>query len=412
VVVFAKPKSLTIGKGFIVVHRVLLPVALFALIIAPHAVVAQTETVLYDFANSPDGANPTSSLTSDAAGNLYGTTALGGATNQGTVFELSPDGDGGWNESVLYTFQGGTDGANPYLAALIFDNAGNLYGATQNGGLDGGTGTVFELSPVAGGWTEAVLYSFGYREGICGAPVGLMMDRAGNLYGATTGVSGYCKGVVFELSPSPGGTWTETTIGCCFYEVDAVPTLAMDVAGNIFGLFWNEVFELTPNGNGGWSFEVIYTFDFFGEGNYAMGPPVLDSYGNLYGTTTFGGPKNLGTVFRLTRGKQRWRKKILYSFRGGNHGSYPSAGVVLDGAGNIYGTTYEGGKYGFGTTFELLASGEKGGYRESPPWSFNGTDGAYPGASMILQSGKLYGTTQYGGPNGGLGNGVVFQMTP
>ena len=378
---------------------------------------AQTGTVLYNFCSVPyclDGGNPTSNLTPDGAGNFYGTTSESGATNQGTVFELSPDGNGGWNESVIHTFAGGSDdGANP-LSGVIFDSAGNLYGTTQNGGSEGGSGVVFELSPVAGGWTETILASFGYREGLCGAPVyGLVMDREGNLYGATSGVYTYCKGIAFELSPSTGGTWTINVIGCCFYFASASPAVVMDSAGDIFGAVENEVFELSPKDGGGWNLDLIHIFSGTKDGNYATGAPVLDSAGNLFGATAEGGSKNLGTVYKLTPRKNgTWAETILYSFKGGKQGSAPLAGLVLDDTGNIYGTTYTGGKYGFGTVFELAAPTGKGSYKETVLWSFNGQDGANPHASLALENGKLFGTTQFGGPNEELGDGVVFEVNP
>src|SRR5579859_4853818 len=123
------------------------------------AAYGQTEQTLYNFSGYADGGNPLSSLMMDAAGNLYGTTFVGGANGAGEVFELSPSAGGGWTESVLYSFTGGADGANPYLADVIFDAAGNLYGTTVGGGAHN-LGVVFELTPTSGGWSKSVLYSF------------------------------------------------------------------------------------------------------------------------------------------------------------------------------------------------------------------------------------------------------------
>src|SRR5208283_5342872 len=133
---------------------------LTVLLIPSHPAQAQTETVLYNFTGHNDGGTPQSRLTPDGAGNLYGTTYSGGTSGVGTVFELSPNGSGGWNETVLYSFSGGMDGSHPSLSYVIFDKLGNLYGTASNGGGANGYGVVFELSPVGTSWTETVLYSF------------------------------------------------------------------------------------------------------------------------------------------------------------------------------------------------------------------------------------------------------------
>jgi len=176
-----------------------------ALLIAARPAQAQTETVLYNFTGGSDGSHPDTGLTSDGAGNFYGATELGGlgcpgnGSGCGVVFEISPNGGGGWNETVLHSFSGPPDGANPVFAPVVFDKVGNLYGTTGYGGSDN-AGALYELSPAGASWTEAVLYSFGndwyYPTS------SLIMDSAGNLYGATNwGGDGDC-GTVFELSPS------------------------------------------------------------------------------------------------------------------------------------------------------------------------------------------------------------------
>lgn len=364
---------------------------------------AQTETVLYNFAGGSDGAVPFSRLASDGAGNFYGTTYFGGAFGAGTVFELSPDGHGGWYEKVLYSFDGGTHGGNPWLSYVIFDKAGNLYGTACTGGANG-HGVVFELSPVGKRWKETVLHSFTDTMDDALPVNGLIMDAAGNLYGATF------YGAVFELSPS-GGHWTEQVI--YDFATNLHAGLTMDAAGNIFGATFRYVFELSPNGGGVWNPDVIYNF---------TGPPkdgsnpddtlVLDQAGSLYGTTTAGGASNNGTVFKMSHGKNGWTERILYSFKGvrKNDGSGPFAGIVFDAKGNIYGATQSGGKHGDGTVFELAAPVGKGKYVEKVLWSFSGADGHAPFADLILDSaGNLYGTTTAGGSSN---NGVVFEVTP
>jgi uncharacterized repeat protein (TIGR03803 family) len=364
---------------------------------------AQTETVLYNFCSQPncsDGAYASSRLTSDGAGNFYGTTISGGMWGYGTVFEVSPDGHGGWIETVLYSFKGGMDGCYPYFSYVVFDRAGNLYGTTGFGGAFG-FGTVFELSPVGTNWTETVAYSF---DGPTSPDGGLVMDPAGNLYGSTE------RGV-FELSLS-GGNWTFQVISRLEF-VDPVG-VTMDASGNIFGTTNNNankgmVFELSPNGQGGWNSTVIHTF---ADNQELESPPVLDHAGNLYGTTEYGGSKKQGTVYKLSPGVNgKWKAKILHPFKGGNDGAQPFAGIVFDAAGNIYGTTLAGGAYGYGTVFELAAVGKNSySYKEKVLWSFNGADGSAPYGSPVLDNlGNLYGTT-YSGVSSG--SGVVFQVTP
>lgn len=371
---------------------------------------AQTEAVLYNFTGNSDGGWPQSNLTSDGAGNFYGTTYIGGF-GYGTVFELSPNGSGGWNETVLQSFWG-EYGMYPFYSYVIFDNVGNLYGTAYSGGANG-EGVVFELSPVGTSWTETALHNFGWTDGAVNPVNGLIMDSAGNLYGTTSYGGGQGIGAVFELSPSGGG-WTEQVI--YNQQNPTYAGLTMDAAGNIFGVSASTVFELSPNGNGGWNSTVIHTFAGGGkDGSNAEGTPVIDKAGNLYGTTYGGGSHDSGTVYKLSpittgKNKGQWKEKILHSFGSRKDGSSPWAGVVLDAAGNIYGTTLGGGKYGSGTVFELVAPVGKGSYKKRILWSFDGTDGYEPFDSLFLDgAGNLYGTT-YGG--GSSGYGVVFELTP
>jgi uncharacterized repeat protein (TIGR03803 family) len=374
---------------------------------------AQTEQVLYNFAGSPDGSQPSSSLTM-YNGNFYGTTYSGGL-GYGTVYELSPNGSGGWTETILYSFcqnQDCTDGQNPTYSYVIFDNEGNLYGTAYSGG-NYGYGVVFELTPTATApWNETVLYNFANSPDAANPSNGLIMDSAGNLYGiAFAGGDTNGNGCVFELSPS-GGTWTENVI----YNINSTYAgLTLGPTGNIYGTTYGSVFQLTPNGAGGWTPTVLYTFnsaDSATEGSNPVGTLVLDSSGNLYGTTEAGGTNNAGVVFKLTpQTTGDWKETLLFSFGGtaqfGANGATPFAGIVFDSSGNIYGTTQAGGKYGDGTVYELVAPASgKGAYKEHVVFNFNGEDGAQPESSLIVSSGYLYGTT-YGGGSNGLG--TVFQ---
>lgn len=375
---------------------------------------AQSETTIYKFCAQPncsDGGDPEGRLVSDPAGNFYGTTRDGGAYGSGTVYELSRNGNGGWNESVLYSFTGGVDGLLPFYSSLIFDSAGNLYGTTVWGGVNG-YGVVFELSPVGGTWTETVLYSFaGGTDGRY--PVGgVIMDAAGNLYGTTQdgGTSGF--GTVFELIPS-GGAWMEQIM---YNFTPQSPSgesgLTLSAMGNIFGVARTSVFELAPNGDGSWTSTVIHRFPSLPhDGKYPSGTLTLDNAGSLYGTTTYGGKNGHGTVFELIpKENGKWAEKILYSFKNGRkNGKNPDAGIVFDGAGNIYGSTaaggtgeYDGGLIPGGTVFELKAPVGKGGYKEKVLWNFDygpGTDGV-----VLDTAGNLYGILPV--------VDVVFVVTP
>ncbi|MGB6633848.1 MAG: choice-of-anchor tandem repeat GloVer-containing protein, partial [Terriglobales bacterium] len=275
-----------------------------------------------------------------------------------------------------------------------------------------GRGVVFELSPMGASWTETVLYSPAKGQVGSYPQTGLIMDPAGNLYGATLGD-------VFELSPSDGG-WTARKICGVAAHDYIVAGLTMDAAGNIFGNSQATVFELTPNGKGGWLKHVLHKFAGSpNDGAAAEGIPVLDQAGNIYGTTEAGGLDGYGTVYEVSPEKHgKWTEKILYSFEGGTSDGYsPFGGIVFDAAGNIYGTTGFGGASGDGIVYELLAPVGAGSYSEQVLWSFNGTDGQSPYGTLILDSaGNLYGTTYFGGSTlqgGCLGDGcgVVFEVT-
>ena len=341
-----------------------------------------TEKVLYNFgATSTDGANPIGGLAIDANGNLYGTTSSGGISATGMVFELTPAANGTWTEKVLHNFNYVTnDGTAPH-AGLIFDAAGNLYGTTSGGGANSSAsvdpgGTVFELSPAAGGaWTEQLLYSFNYLNKADGyyPTAGLIFDTKGNLYGTTSdGGSGQDSqggGTVFELSPIAGGA--------------------------------------------GWTEKVLFSFGGGSTitGYKPIGGLVLDSGGNLYGTAYSGGPNGFGldgTVFEVMPSSGgTWTEKDIYNL-GGNEtdGINSEAGLLIDAKDNLYGTTAGGGANGFGTVFELSTS--TGAEQVLHSFDLNGTDGASPYGGLLFDAtGNLYGTTGYGGAHGGSDTGIT-----
>jgi len=398
-------------------------------------VVAQTETALYSFGGLLDsnGSSPQAALVRDAAGNFYGTTLYGGSHSfegelgWGTVFELSPTTDGGWTESVLHSFNyDGVDGVQPE-SALVLDAAGNLYGTTYGGGAHD-YGTVFELSPMArGGWSETILHSFN-NPGDGYTPVaGVTLDSAGTLYGTTVEGGRYNSGTVFELSPTAGGVWTEKILHHFGYNADGEEPfggVTLDAAGNIYG---------TTNGGGAYNAgtvyeiirktgteKVLHSFNITGEGHYPGAWVILDAAGNVYGTTSVGGetqncgtqrcPEAAGTVFELTQKTGDWSVKVLHTFlSNGKDGYAPEAGLVFDTAGNLYGTTSGGGPNNFGTVFELTPSAG-GGWTETLLYSWgDNTSDNEPQAGLILDSaGNLYGTT----PGDSSGYGAVFEVTP
>lgn len=344
------------------------------------------ETVLYTFCTQPnciDGSQSFWGLTIDSKGNLYGTTAYGGTGYQGTVFELSPPvaGSGPWTYSVLYPFTGGQDGGQP-LGGVIFDAAQtNLYGTASAGGVSQ-NGTVFRLSPPTGGsgpWTETTLYGFQADNDGKQPAAGLTFDLQGNLYGGTTNGTGNSEdGIVFELSPPSGGSgpWTETIL-LGNNQVGGNPdnfnsNLIFDPQGNLYSasgfggsLCCGAVFELTPSGLGGaWNETTIYSFGYFTPmGSYPAAGPLLDTQGNLYGTTAQGGNLSAcifaslelgcGVVYVASpAGPGAWTENLLYVFSS-TDGANPIGSLIEDSHGNLYGTTSRGGAYGNGVVFEL-----------------------------------------------------------
>ncbi|HWY23005.1 MAG TPA: choice-of-anchor tandem repeat GloVer-containing protein [Candidatus Acidoferrum sp.] len=400
---------------------------------------AQSEKVLHSFgSNSKFGVGPSSSLIFDASGNLYGTTVNGGTDNIGTAYELSPKIGGGWTEKLLYSFaKNGTDGQNP-AGGLIFDSAGNLYGTTDIGGTDG-VGTVFELSPPvppATTWTEKVLYSFLNNSTDGQNPANsLVMDSAGNLYGTTGSGGVFVVGTAFELRPTAGGGWTETVLHS-FHQTagggdgsDPRSGLILDSAGNLYGttlfggaLGGGTVYQLSPSTGGTWTETILYSFanDKVDGGLPSGGSLILDAAGNLYGTTTAGGPAGGGTVFRLSPSSGGvWKEKVLHYFlaQSSSDGSNPFGSLTLDSAGNLYGTTLVGGtgtcpgtQQACGIVYELRPTAGLWIEKILHNFNENGSDGYFPEGGVVLGSGgSLYGNTYYGGT---FNEGTVFVVKP
>jgi uncharacterized repeat protein (TIGR03803 family) len=417
------------------------------------------EKVLWSFGGPPnDGARPLANLVSDASGNLFGTTYSGGNSTAsicdggcGTIFQLSPGPDGTWEESILYnfctTFFGGqcVDGALP-SAGLVLDSAGNLYGTTSAGGSEScpiqstGCGTVFELSPPGAGgvWTESVLHNFcsDYSNSLCldgAVPVAqLTFDAVGNIFGTSVAGGSASAGIVFELSLN-SGVWIQTVLYnfCSTGRGVICPDgkypwagVTFDNSGNIYGTTevggssrsqgGGTVYELTP-GSGGWTESVLLrSLPPYPGGKGPIGTVSFDEMGNLYSTAQGGGPAGWGSVFRLGP-----KGNVSYFLFDEIDGFSPSAGVLVDSKRHaIYGTTIGGGGDGSGrgTVFRITGHAQ-----ETVLYTFCArypcTDGIQPASALIEDNtGKLYGTTQYGGANSaicqGSGCGVVFQITP
>lgn len=400
----------------------------FCLILA-YPAAASTEIILHNFTDNPDGAHPISGLVFDSSGNLFGTTSNGGSGFAGDVFELSPDGNGGWNYSVIYTFTDCTTACYPE-GRLALDNAGNLYGAAQVGGPNN-TGTVFELTPGGGSWSLTALYSFGPDgSGDGSSPNGVVYFNGG-LYGTTSNGGSYGGGTVFSVTPNPNGGWSGTILhNFRVNNVDGNNPLGgvtLDAKGNIYGTTSGggpsqagTVFELTRNRSGNWSEHILHSFSVTDGDMPWLENLIFDQKGNLYGTTTGGGSGQYGTVFELSRSGNNWTETVLHNFTGGEDGASPNGGVTMDSQGRLYGTTIEGGGHGVckeypdptnlycGTAF-LLTLSPSGSWTESFLHRFSDqADGGEPTAAVVVDSNSnVYGVTSEGGA---APYGVVFEL--
>lgn len=401
-------------------------------VMTPQIARAQKQSVLYRFCSQPnctDGATPAANLAIDGQDNLYGVAGGGDSSFYGGVlFELSPKG----GETLLYNFGDISEGIGPN-GGLVQDSSGSFYGTTAGGGYDNfpckkfaGCGLLYKLT----NGTEEVLYNFlGSADGA--QPNGsVVLDRQGNLYGTTYaggGGSGIHKaGTIFSVNSNTG---TETVLHR--FGADKkdgkfpIAGLVMDGKGNLYGTTieggaggsygpglgcirrCGVVFELNAAGVE----TVLYAFRGWkkGDGAVPFSGLILDGKGNLYGTTYAGGAYGQGTVFQVT---PAGKETVLYSFRGVPDGAFPVGRLVMDAQGNLYGTTSYGGTHDQGTVFELTSSNV-----EKKLYNFTGrADGASPLDGLVMDSqGNLYGTTFLGGNFNSIcsaGCGVVFKVTP
>jgi len=380
--------------------------------------------VLYNFRDGNDGGKPVlfATLAIDKSGNLFGATRVGGdLKNQlcegygcGVIFEASSSGNGRWKEKVLYeTTDPLTDGI--FSSPLAADGDGNRYGCTDPWGSNA---PMFELTPgSAAQWTFNPIWQSG-----CSGHVGLIIDSAGNLYGE---FGNDFNGDIAELSPSSNG-WAYTNLYEFCQQKDCpdgdnpLAPFSWDAKGNLYGTTYNGgdprcyscgvAFQMTPNGDGTWTYHVLHRFLNGKDGSSPYGSLTVDASGAAYGTTTHGGPYGNGNVFKLTPMKNgRWKLTVLYGFPNGTNGVAQGVNLVFDKAGNLYGiagTSNCGGTCGL--IFKLSPT-------KSGPWNctvvhrFNLTDGNFPNGLTMDSQGNLFGTTQVGGK---YGYGVVWEITP
>jgi uncharacterized repeat protein (TIGR03803 family) len=367
---------------------------LIALVFATRLTQAQTFTVLYAFGNGTDGGTPYSDLVRDSFGNLYGTTFSGGTASVGTVFTLDPTG----KETVLYNFQGGADGALP-VAGLIRGANGDLYGATVEGG-GANHGTIFKLDATG---KEIVVHHFKSADGSY-PDASLLRDSVGNLYGTTLEGGDSNLGTIFELGTDRVETVLHSFSGANGRFPYVYGGLIRDANGNFYGTSLaggasdqGVVFKLNAAGR-----EIIlHTFTGGADGGYPYAGLVMDEKGNLYGTTYMGGASGQGTIFRVTQGG---KETVLYTFTGGADGGNPAARLLRDKKGNFFGTTYYGGASNSGVVFKLDKN-----HNLTVLHSFDyANDGGYPTARLIRDaSGNLYGTASAGGASN---RGTVFKL--
>jgi uncharacterized repeat protein (TIGR03803 family) len=432
-------------------HALLL---LLMLVAGLTAAQAQTFKVIYSFTGGKDGGQPQTGVTIDRAGNLYGTTVYGGVVpfdcnnapcggNQcqeaegcGAVFKLTRSGST-WIVSPLYQFKGTTDGIGP-VGKVIIGPDGSLYGTTVQGGVGGcgylgftGCGTVYRLQPPAThckgflcSWTETQLYRFsGGGDGA--EPVSqITFDAAGNIYGAASAGGSTGGGVVYELNAARG--WQQNVLYAFTGAPDgaeANSTLTFDHSGNLYGTTFmggepggcnykrgcGTVFQLVPSGSG-WNENILYTFTNGSDGSYPNAGVIIDSSGNLYSSASAGGLGTGGTVFQLVPSNGGWNYNLIQSFYDPYGGPGPWNDLTMDAAGNLYGTTYNGGANDFGTVFKLTPSNGGWLYTDLHDFASDGSDGWYPQGGLVIDSaGNLYGTTAGGGANF---VGAVWEITP
>jgi len=379
---------------------------------------ASATKLVYSFGGSADGEYTDTELVRDSAGNLYGTSVQGGVFGGGTVFQVTPAGA----HTVLYDFTGGADGGEPYKGVTL-DAEGNLYGTAVTGGggsCEGGCGVVYKLSNSGGTWNQTVIHTFTGSDGSGpGSPVAI--DKNGDVFGTTPTGGANGIGVVYQLREDVGA-WKFRVIHTFTGGDDggggSASRLLIDAAGNLFGVCtvggangFGTVFEMSLH-QGLWQLTTLYAFKDSPDGALPYGGLIADKAGNFYGTTYYAGANDLGTVYQLTKINGAWTERVLYSFQGGSDGGSPISTLVADAAGNLYGTTSEGGAAacGCGTIFKMSRD-STGKWSETVAYRFPGTPQpgfAYNGL-VADPSGIFYGATVHGGSGN---DGAIYKFRP
>jgi uncharacterized repeat protein (TIGR03803 family) len=380
-----------------------------------------TYKVIHDFSGTGgDGATPYGGVTLDQFGSVYGTTNLGGRYGAGSVYQISRNGSS-WAFNLLHSFTGGSDGSGPGFGDLAMRNDCALFGTTGGGGS---FGTTFEVRPRANlcpgsgsAWQESVIHEFGSGQDGAQPIGGATIDTAGNLFGTTSLGGAYGNGAIYGITPSGAESviysFTGGTDG-----TNPVAGVSTDTDGNLYGTTSfggafgaGAVYELSPSGPG-WSEKVLYSFQGGSDGQNPVGGVIVNPAGDLYGTTFDGGINGGATVYQLSPFGGRWTFTTLYSFSGGYGGPYNK--LTLDDTGNLYGTTNGDGANGRGSVFKLAPSHGSWNFTDLYDFSggslIGGSDGGTPyGAVAVDSQGNIFGTAAIGGTKN---QGVVFEITP
>lgn len=390
---------------------------------------AQTFSVIHSFSGGEDGYTPYAGVTIDQSGNLYGTTSEYGTDAGGNVYQMKRTG-GGWILKTLSNLANYQGGFLPFGRPVI-GPGGALYVTTFYGGNgfcgEFACGTVTSLRPpqnvcrsVSCPWTATTSYSFSGPDGNGPELVDPVFDSAGNMYGSTYEGGANYSGNVFQLTRS-NGQWAGTSIHDFSGPDGYLPysSVTLDAQGNVYGTTWmggpdnNGVLYRLTNSGSGWTYTMLYGFPGTLNGTGPVGGLVLDQAGNLYGATATGGSGGGGTVYELSPSGGGWNFSLLYSFTATGYNPGPLNSLALDAAGNLYGATYRGGAFGFGTAFKLTHSDGSWSYTDLHDFT-NGSDGGNPIGSVSLDaSGNLYGTASQGGIGQCPGGcGTVWEITP
>ncbi len=335
---------------------------------------AATTDVIFSF-EEDEGEYADTDLETDSAGNIYGTTVLGGDFGGGTVFQLRPTPDG-WVHTVFYSFTGGADGGEPYKGVTL-DREGNLYGTAVTGGsgsCEGGCGVVYKLTNSGGTWTQSVIHAFTGGDDGSGPGARVTVDQSENVYGMTPTGGAYGLGTIYKIHQA-GGAWDFSVIHAFTGGADGgsgsagrmilrkgrlYGALLFDRSGSVYGTTYyggtngiGAVYKLSPRLIGEWDENVIYSFQNGSDGNSPISNLVFDTVGNLYGTTSEGGLGS-GAIFKLSPiGVRQWIETIVHPFQGAPDGGFAYNGMVVDRFGNFYGATVHGGKNDDGCVYKF-----------------------------------------------------------